>query len=143
MAKVREIGGWGKGYGYQYRSPGEGVGKGLDQVDVERDNAWGSDYQGEYDFCNEDYNNWQEGNHNGGLGYMALILEKGEKTENNADLQNRLVQTTTACEFDGLRRTRRATPITIQNRFDALLLLLCGAVPVCCKQCLRVRAEWP
>ena len=52
---------------------------------------------------------------------MALMLEKGENTENNEDLQNRRVQTTIAGEFDGLRRTRRAKPITIQNRFGAFI----------------------
>ena len=53
--------GWGKGYGQQYRSPGKGVGKGFNQVDLDWYNAWGSEYSNDYDYYKDDYNNWVRG----------------------------------------------------------------------------------
>ena len=83
------------------------MGKGLNQVDADCYNAWGSEYNGNYDYYNDDYSNW--GNC---IGYVSMLLEKGEtaKTEEKG--------TIIAGDYNGLIKTRRARPIDTCNRFD-------------------------
>ena len=64
---------WGKGCSYNcnnnYRAPGKGVGKGLNQLDEDWYNAWGSDYN-DYDNYGDDYSN----DYSNWGGHFVLIL---------------------------------------------------------------------
>ena len=107
---------WDKGSSYPYRSPGKGVGNGFNQMDMDRHNAWGSEYVGDHEYYYDDYNNGNDGDQ-GGIGYVVMMLEKGETTEEG----KKQAQATTAGEFDALRRTEREQPITLWNRFEAFI----------------------
>ena len=97
--------GWGKGNGYQYRSLGKGVGKGLNQVDADWYSAWGSEYNGDYEYYNEDCNNWDNG-----IGYVSMLLEKGETAKEEKK------ETIIAGDYNGLTKTRRARPLDTCKR---------------------------
>ena len=98
-AKRNNENGWGKRYGYQYQSPGNGVGKNLNRIDADWYNVWGAGYTCDYDYYNGVYTNWNDGDQNGRLGYMAMMLEKGKNGEMQRELHDQHVQTTTANEF--------------------------------------------
>ena len=63
---------WGKRYNYQYRSPGKGLRKGLNQLQDDWYSAWGTEFAGDYKYYEDDCEDWSYG---GGLGNIMMMLE--------------------------------------------------------------------
>ena len=146
----------GKGYGYKgkgkgdngsyyndYRSPGKGVGKGLNHMPDEWYDAWGNEEDYDYYYSNDWYGQGGEQ----GLGYIgnvAMLLERGgarTRQTNMATIANGKAFSSEAADtndkakttrakgetetyntnlHDPLRNTKRSKPVEIPNRSQSL-----------------------
>ena len=88
------------------------MGKGLNNLDDDWHNAWGSQYINDYDYYHDDY--VAGNNYGGGLGNGSMMLERGDRRE----VDETEVKTKTATgERDPLRNTTRDEHIEIPNRY--------------------------
>lgn len=101
-------------YTSNYRAPDKGVGKGLNQLDDDWYNAWGSDYANDYENYEGGYTNWN--NYGGSLGNVTMMLERRETGDKDED--DGWIKIATG-EQDLPRHTPQEQPTIIHNRYEA------------------------
>ena len=119
----------GGGY-YNYRSPGKGVEKGLNYMNDDWDNAWGTEEANNY-YSDGWYGDYGD-QHLGYFGNLTMLIEKGRantktKTKTiDVDTNKQTTgtyKTTDKCavlEHDPLRNIIRNKPIVLRNKFHVL-----------------------
>ena len=112
------------GYYYNnYRSPGKGVGKGLNNMSEDWFNAWGSEEPYEY-YPGDWWDQYGEQQF-GYCGNLSMLLERGGRTgrtetEEKTESKGNSMHRRHTGEHDPLRNARKAQPLTLHNRYQTL-----------------------
>ena len=127
--KGKGKGKWGKGYkgkwngggkvgkGYNYsnyfpRSPGNGVGQGLNVFNNDYWDAWGDDPQSRQGDESNWYSDWSYGN---GMNVMMMLERGSEEKGDEKDEKKTKAMSKATGERDPFRNTKRAKPIALHN----------------------------
>ena len=111
------------GYYYNYRSPGKGVGKGLNNMPEDWYNVGGSEEC--YDYYSGDWRDQGGEQQLGHFGILAMMSERGgcageTRTEIEKMSDRDSTHRRTTGERDPLRNTHKAQPIALHNRYQTL-----------------------